>query len=246
MSVMSEPANRPRSGSFYAICGKRLFDILLSAGGLLVFALPMACVSVLILLASGAPVFFRQERIGQHGKRFRICKFRTMTNHPLNGSTVTVAGDARLTTVGSWLRRLKVDEFPQLANVLRGNMSFVGPRPDVPGYADRLIGGDARLLELRPGITGPATVVFRDEEILLSRARDPFRFNDEVLYPAKVRINLDYLNRISFCEDVKLILLTMSPMHLRHPERERVVQALKAASGNATGLPSTSASGLGS
>jgi lipopolysaccharide/colanic/teichoic acid biosynthesis glycosyltransferase len=134
-----------------------------------------------------------------------------MTNRRQSTSTITVAGDVRITPVGRCLRRFKLDELPQLYNVLVGQMSLVGPRPDVPGYADRLQGEAARLLELRPGITGPATVAFRDEEQLLAAARDPVAYNDQVLYPAKVQLNLDYLKKISLREDLRWILRTLLP-----------------------------------
>jgi lipopolysaccharide/colanic/teichoic acid biosynthesis glycosyltransferase len=124
-------------------------------------------------------------------------------------STVTVAGDARMTLEGAWLRRWKLDELPQLWNVLVGEMSFVGPRPDVPGYADQLQGEARRVLELRPGITGPATLAYRNEEELLARAEDPVRYNDEVIYPDKVRINLRYIGRCSLLVDMSLIWRTL-------------------------------------
>ena len=211
----------------YARLGKRLLDIAASLTGLALLCLPMAVIAAMIALTSGRPVIYAQDRVGRGGQRYRIFKFRTMRERAGFDSTVTVAGDNRVTQLGKWLRRFKLDELPQLWNVLRGDMSLVGPRPDVPGYADRLSGESARLLELRPGVTGLATLVFRDEEELLARTSNPVKFNDLVLYPAKVRINLDYLNRISFVEDLRLILLTIWPARLCHPERERVERALQ-------------------
>jgi lipopolysaccharide/colanic/teichoic acid biosynthesis glycosyltransferase len=134
-----------------------------------------------------------------------------MTNRLVAGSSITVAGDVRITAIGKWLRRLKLDELPQLLNVLKGDMSFVGPRPDVPGYMDRLQGEDTRLLELRPGITGLASLVFRNEDTLLARAADPAEFNDRVLFPEKVRLHWEYMNALSFVSDVGYILKTMLP-----------------------------------
>jgi len=211
---------------FYACYGKRGFDVVVSAAGLVVLGLPLAAIGLLVFLIDGSPVLFRQPRIGLHGKVFTVYKFRSMTNCQAKSSTITVAGDVRVTRLGRWLRRFKLDELPQLFNVLKGDMSLVGPRPDVPGYADRLTGDVARLLELRPGITALATLVFRDEEELLARAPDPIRFNDEVLFPAKVRLNLEYMDHITFWVDVRLIALTILPLRVRHQDRERAEQAL--------------------
>jgi len=193
----------------YVRHGKRWFDFSAAVIGLLVLALPIFVLGLLILLVDGAPVLFRQQRVGRQGRRFCICKFRTMTNRPVSGSPITVAGDARVTRLGQWLRRLKLDELPQLINVLKGEMSLVGPRPDVPGYLDRLRGDDARLLELRPGITGLATLAFRNEEALLAQQQDPRRFNDEILFPEKVRLNLAYQQSQSLTGDLACLFKTI-------------------------------------
>lgn len=188
---------------------KRLFDITASLFGLLVLwpLLLVLAVAVRIGMPDG-PVLFRQKRVGQYGKLFTLVKFRTMTvNH--GGSCVSVAGDSRITPLGAFLRRRKLDELPELWNVLRGDMSFVGPRPDVPGYADRLQGEERRILELRPGITGPATLKYRNEEELLATQTDAQRYNDEIIYPEKVRINLEYLKNRSFAGDIRIILQTL-------------------------------------
>ena len=205
---------------------KRFFDISCSAVGLLLLSPLGVLIALAIKLTDRGPVLFGQTRIGQFRKPFRIWKFRTMGVRPGGGASITVSGDPHITSVGKWLRRLKLDELPQLFNVLGGDMSVVGPRPDVPGYADRLTGDDARLLQLRPGITGLASLVFRDEEELLARAADPVWFNDKVLFPAKVRINLEYLDRIALIVDIRLILLTFLPFRVRHAERQRVEQML--------------------
>ncbi len=194
---------------FYARHGKRWFDFSAAAIGLAVLLLPLAALALAILIADGTPVFFRQQRVGRHGRLFRICKFRTMTSRMMSDSTITVSGDTRVTRLGKILRRFKLDELPQLFNVLAGEMSLVGPRPDVPGYADRLRGNDARVLELRPGITGPATLAFRNEEELLARAADPKRYNDEVVFPEKVRLNLMYHDTQGFAADIGWILKTI-------------------------------------
>jgi len=194
-----------KRNSFYARHGKRWFDYSAAISGLLVLMLPMAVVALIILIVDGKPVLFRQQRVGQHGRIFRICKFRTMNNRLSSGATITVSGDVRVTVLGKWLRRFKIDELPQLFNVLAGEMSLVGPRPDVPGYLDCLRGEDARLLELRPGITGPATLAFRNEEQLLAEAADPKHYNDEIIFPEKVRLNLAYLYSQSLVVDLACI-----------------------------------------
>lgn len=170
----------------------------------------------------GGPAFFVQKRVGKGGKLFNCHKFRTMTvKH--NGSTVSVAGDSRITPLGAKLRHWKLDELPGLWDVLIGNMSFVGPRPDVPGYADKLVGEDRDVLKLRPGITGPATLKYRLEDEMISeyvakkQAEGDTRpmqeiaveYNDTVIYPDKVRLNLYYLDHYSFVKDFQMILCTV-------------------------------------
>jgi lipopolysaccharide/colanic/teichoic acid biosynthesis glycosyltransferase len=188
---------------------KRAFDIALSIVGLLLFALPMAMVAAAIRISSGSPVVFSQERIGRSGRVFRVRKFRTMRVRGEPGMTVTVEGDARITPIGRLLRRWKLDELPQLWNVLVGQMSFVGPRPDVTGFADTLKGDDRRVLLMRPGITGPATLFYRNEEEILTSVPDPVKYNREVIYPHKVRMNLEYLDHCSFMGDLGYIWKTV-------------------------------------
>jgi len=154
------------------------------------------------------PVFFSQKRVGQQGKLFTMVKFRTMKmNH--GGSTISVKGESRITPLGATLRKYKLDELPELWNVLTGDMSFVGPRPDVPGYADLLQGEDRKILLLKPGITGPASMKYANEEEILALQKDPVKYNNEVIYPDKVRINLEYLKHLSFLLDLKIILYTV-------------------------------------
>jgi len=154
------------------------------------------------------PVIFTQRRVGQHGRLFTMYKFRSMTvGH--GGSSVSVAGESRITLLGAKLRKYKLDELPELWNVLVGDMSFVGPRPDVPGYADKLMSDDRRMLLLKPGITGPASLKYRNEEELLAGQADPQKYNDEVLFPDKVRINIEYLDNWSFWYDIKIIVYTV-------------------------------------
>jgi lipopolysaccharide/colanic/teichoic acid biosynthesis glycosyltransferase len=190
---------------------KRVFDIVLSAAGLVMLAPVLLIVAILVRTSSPGPVLFPQTRVGRFGRLFTCYKFRSMYEGSEGGGSVTAAGDARVTPVGKWLRRLKLDELPQLWHVLAGEMSFVGPRPDVPGYADRLEGRARRILELRPGITGPATLHFRNEEQLLAEAPDPLRYNDEVVWPRKVALNLAYIDNWSLLGDLWLILETLFP-----------------------------------
>ncbi|OPY15552.1 MAG: Undecaprenyl phosphate N,N'-diacetylbacillosamine 1-phosphate transferase [Syntrophus sp. PtaB.Bin001] len=188
---------------------KRTFDIFLASFTLLIFFPIIILASLCIKLGEGGDIFFIQERVGKDGKLFNIYKFRTMRQKQDSTSTVTVSGDARVTTIGSFLRRWKLDELPQLWNVVTGDMSFVGPRPDVPGYADCLSGDDRILLAIRPGITGPATLKYRNEEELLAQQDDPETFNREVVFPDKVKINKEYIKNYGFFKDLKYILMTI-------------------------------------
>lgn len=188
---------------------KRLFDLTFSLLGLsLLWPLIIGCI-VIARLDTRLPGLFVQSRVGQFGKLIQTRKIRTMRNRPDIDTTVTVAGDTRITTIGAKMRRWKLDELPQLWNVLVGDMSFVGPRPDVPGYADALSGSDREILQLKPGITGPATIKYRDEEEYLSQALDAKQFNDAVVYPDKVQINLDYMRNWSLLGDIKYVLMTL-------------------------------------
>lgn len=202
---------------------KFLFDRIISFVGLL-FLWPLLMIVAILVKKKmpGGPAFFVQKRVGKDGKLFDCHKFRTMTvKH--SGSTVSVAGDSRITPFGATLRHYKLDELPGLWDVLIGNMSFVGPRPDVPGYADQLKGDDRRVLKLRPGITGPATLKYRLEDEMISEyvakkqaAGDTrgmqeiaVEYNDTVIYPDKVRLNLYYLDHYSFIKDIQMIVCTV-------------------------------------
>lgn len=202
---------------------KFIFDRLMALVGLLVLWPVFIVVAILIKSKMpGGPVFFKQKRVGKDGKLFTCHKFRTMTmTH--GGSTVSVAGDSRITQLGAKLRHYKLDELPGLWDVLVGDMSFVGPRPDVPGYADQLQGDDREVLKLRPGITGPATLKYRLEDEMISRyvaqkQKDgdirsvqsiAEEYNDSIIYPDKVRINRYYLHNYSFIKDIQIILCTV-------------------------------------
>lgn len=188
---------------------KWIFDRVMAAAGLLALCPVLAVVAVLIRVRMpGGPVIFRQRRVGRGGRLFTMYKFRSMTvGH--GGSSVSVAGESRITPLGHVLRRYKLDELPELWNVLIGDMSLVGPRPDVPGYADKLTGEDRDVLRLRPGITGPASLKYANEEEILALVDDPQRYNDEVIFPDKVRINLQYYRSHSLAVDIRLILATI-------------------------------------
>lgn len=188
---------------------KWIFDRVVALFGLLTLWWVMLIVGLLIRFKMGnGPVLFTQKRVGKDGKLFTMHKFRTMvSNH--GGSSVSVAGESRITPLGAKLRRLKLDELPELWDVLRGEMSFVGPRPDVPGYADMLQGDDRDVLRLLPGITGPATLKYRNEEELLASVDDPLTYNDKVIFPDKTRINLYYYHNYSFLTDIKILFATV-------------------------------------
>jgi lipopolysaccharide/colanic/teichoic acid biosynthesis glycosyltransferase len=186
---------------------KRAFDVAAALIGLLVFGLPMLAVAAWIRLDSPGPVFFRQERVGRHGRRFRIHKFRTMAvDAEQRGPQLTVGADARVTRVGRVLRANRLDELPQFLDVLAGDMSLVGPRPDVPRYVDRWPADlRERVLSVRPGITDPASLAFRDEATLLAQAADPEREYMDVILPRKLALAADYADHASLWTDLAVI-----------------------------------------
>ncbi len=189
---------------------KYLFDKAFSAIGLIVLSPVMLAVAVMIRLKMpNGPVIFRQQRVGQHGRLFTMYKFRSMTVAGEGKTSVAATEGARITPLGATLRKYKIDELPELWNVLKGDMSFVGPRPDVPGYADKLQGDDREMLLLKPGITGPSSLKYRNEEELLAKVENPLEYNDNVIFPDKVRINRYYLHHYSFVDDIKMILCTV-------------------------------------
>ena len=209
---------------------KWIFDRLVAFIGLL-FLWPVLLVTAILVKIKmpGGPAFFVQKRVGKDGRLFDCHKFRTMTvKH--NGSTVSVAGDSRITPLGAKLRHYKLDELPGLWDVLIGNMSFVGPRPDVPGYADKLTGADRDVLKLRPGITGPATLKYRLEDEMIAEyvaqkhssgdkreAQEiAVEYNDTVIYPDKVRLNCYYYHHYSFIKDIQMILCTVLGKNMKY------------------------------
>lgn len=184
---------------------KRIFDICASFVGLILLSPLMLVIAMLIKINMPGKILFRQERSGLNGRTFRLVKFRTMSENK-TGITITVKGDARVTPLGAKLRKYKLDELPELWNVLKGDMSFVGPRPDMPEYAGKLTGRQREILKMRPGITGPATLKYSNEEEMLAGVPDPVKYNDEIIFPDKVRINLEYAERNSLPGDILIIL----------------------------------------
>lgn len=207
---------------------KFVFDRLAALLGLLLLWPLFLVVAILIKIQMPGPILFVQKRVGKGGKIFYCHKFRTMKiNH--GGSTVSVAGESRITSLGAKLRHYKIDELPGLWDVLTGKMSFVGPRPDVPGYADLLQGADRDVLKLRPGITGPASLKYRDEENMIAdyikqnHGKEGMTdeqlalwYNDHVIYPDKVRINCYYYRHYSFVKDIQMIFATLLGKHIEY------------------------------
>lgn len=188
---------------------KRSFDIIISLSGLLIFW-PVILFSVVAASIDTKEFgLFTQMRVGREGRLFSILKIRTMRTDYANMTSVTTSKDNRITVLGALFRKYKIDELPQLVNIIIGDMSFVGPRPDVPGYADKLEDNDRIILSVRPGITGPAAIKYRDEDKILQGQADPEKYNDNVIYPDKVRINKEYVMKYSFIKDVKYILKTI-------------------------------------
>ena len=197
---------------------KILFDKFFALFGLIMLSPVYLIVAILIKVKMPGPILFCQKRVGQHGRLFTVYKFRSMTvskkaetvgKSSKDATSIAAEEQSRITPLGEKLRKYKLDELPELWNVLTGDMSFVGPRPDVPGYADKLEGKDRDILKLKPGITGPASLKYRNEEELLAKVYNPKQYNDEVIYPDKVRINLYYLNHYSFMKDIQMIICTV-------------------------------------
>lgn len=188
---------------------KIIFDRLISFAGLVLLVPFLFLIALLIKIRMpDGPVIFKQQRVGLHGQLFVMYKFRSMIIHH-SGNSISVAGESRITPLGAFLRKYKLDELPELWNVLKGDMSLVGPRPDVPGYADKLKGEDRKILELRPGITGPASLKYSNEEEILSKVEDPNRYNNEIIFPDKVKINLHYHSCHSLSGDLIIIFKTI-------------------------------------
>ena len=205
---------------------KRAFDLFFSIVGLLFLSPVFGLLAAAVKLSDGGPVFYRQQRVGQGGRLFAILKFRSMlVNAEKMGLSVTKEGDPRVTRMGRLMRKSKLDELPQLWNVLRGDMSLVGPRPEVPHYVEQYTAGQKRVLALKPGITDLATLEFRNEEELLNTAADTEKFYIEHCLPRKIELNLAYAEKANAWEDIKIIFRTLWPL-----EAGRKREAMKAES----------------
>lgn len=188
---------------------KNLFDKFISLLGIIILFPFFIIIAIIIKIKMpDGPILFKQKRVGLYGRLFTLYKFRTMfSNRP--GNSISIAGEARITKIGGFLRKYKLDELPELWNVLVGDMSFVGPRPDVPGFSDKLTGEKRKILLMKPGITGPASLKYANEGKILATVSDPIKYNEEVIFPDKVRINLDYFNNYSFSLDLKIFIKTL-------------------------------------
>jgi len=188
---------------------KRIFDIIVSLVGLTLAWWIILIAFIIASIDTRSNGFFIQMRIGRGGKLFPMIKIKTMRPTEEYSTMITTAYDPRITRSGAFFRKTKIDELPQLINVIFGHMSLVGPRPDVSGYTDRLVGDDVEILTLRPGITGPATLKYKDEENLLASKDDPKRYNDEIIWPDKVRLNRLYIHEWSFIGDINYLWRTI-------------------------------------
>ena len=188
---------------------KRTFDLCSSFIGLIILLPPLILISFAIKIGSSGPILFSQKRVGKDGRLFTLIKFRSMKVQQDSSSTSTARGDVRITKIGAFLRKYKLDELPELWNVVMGEMSLVGPRPDVPGYADSLKGTDRNILKLRPGITGSSSLKYANEEEILAAQENPQKYNDEVIFPDKVKVNLEYYENQSLWLDIKIIFATI-------------------------------------
>jgi lipopolysaccharide/colanic/teichoic acid biosynthesis glycosyltransferase len=206
-----------RPGTRYLRVGKRLLDLTVAVSGLAITAPVFVFCAIAIPLSNRGPVFFRQVRVGQFGRTFKIFKFRSMVcDHA--GPRITAAGDPRITGFGKLLRKTKIDEIPQLVNVLRGEMSIVGPRPEVPEYVAAYDARQRRVLQVKPGITGPAALRFVDEESLLAQASEQDNFYVSRLLPYKLEMELAYCEEMNLWQDVRLIAQTVMRIFFRQPE----------------------------
>jgi len=204
-----EDADRPRPGLYFRL-GKRVLDVVGASMGLLIAGPILLVCTIAIWLDSGAPLFYRQWRVGLRGKPFRIIKLRTMRpNADQQGSKLTASGDQRITRVGRLLRKAKLDEIPQLLNVLRGEMSLVGPRPEVPEYTAQYTSGERNVLEVKPGITGPASLAYIDEERLLAAQPDKEAFYIRTVMRQKLRVDLTYCRTVSLLADLRIMFQTL-------------------------------------
>ncbi len=188
---------------------KRLFDILFSILGLLLTGWLIIISIIIARFDTGLSGIFMQKRVGQHGRIFKVFKLRSMKNIKGITTTISAINDPRITNIGRFWRKYKIDELPQLINVVLGDMSFVGPRPDVSGFADTLKGEDRIILSIKPGITGPASIFFKNEEQLLENQEDPEKYNEVVIWPKKIELNKKYIQEYSILKDIGYIIKTI-------------------------------------
>lgn len=193
----------------YKFFFKRIFDLFFGLIFLILLLVPILLCFIIASLETKSFGFYFQKRVGQYSKIFYVIKIKTMKNVADRQSTITCANSSDITFFGAFFRKYKLDELPQLVNIILGQMSFVGPRPDVPGYADKLVGSDKIILNVRPGITGPASIFYRDEEYLLDNVDNPKAYNDDIIWPHKVFLNKQYANNITFKLDMKYLIKTV-------------------------------------
>lgn len=195
---------------------KNIFDFIFGLIGLIILSPIILIISIIVKMTSDGPVFFLQKRVGLNGKPFSIFKFRTMVDNAENkGLKITTDSDERITKVGSFLRKFKLDELPQIFNILNGDMSFVGPRPEVPKYVSLYTLEQRRVLTVKPGVTDLASIIFKNENELLGQSEDPERTYIEKIMPEKLRINLEYVENISLLNDIRLIFKTIKEVFFR-------------------------------
>jgi lipopolysaccharide/colanic/teichoic acid biosynthesis glycosyltransferase len=228
ISVWPQPPRK--GGGLYLRSGKRIVDTVGALAGLAVTSPVLLLCAIAVWLDSRGPIFYRQRRVGQYGRTFQIFKFRTMIDGTdKHGSKLTAFGDARITRVGKILRKTKLDEIPQLLNVVRGEMSLVGPRPEVPEYTEKYTSKERRVLEVRPGITGPASLAYIDEERILATASDQEKFYVNTIMRRKLRVDLAYCRKVCLLGDARIILLTGGSLvglrFSRHREDPRAIRA---------------------
>src|SRR6267378_86529 len=212
LDLVKEPSRGGDTAAALDLSAKRLYDLFFSCCGFVVVSPLLLLIAVLIKIADGGDIFYRQVRIGLHGRPFRICKFRTMVSSAeQTGPSVTKNGDARITWIGRILRRTKLDELPQLWNVFSGEMSLVGPRPEVPRYVEHYTAEQRDILRFKPGITDLASVCFRDEEELLGNTDSLDKFYFEQCVPRKLGLNREYAERANLLSDSWIIVRTVCP-----------------------------------
>ena len=201
---------------YYSILLKTIFDFVISLFGIILLLPVILLAWIVASIETKSNGFFIQQRVGKSGKLFHVIKIKTMKSIKGIETTITASSDIRITKVGAFFRKTKIDELPQLWNVLTGQMSFVGPRPDVPGYADKLQGKDRIVLSIRPGITGPARLAYKNEEEVLANQDNPVKYNDEIIWPDKVRINREYIENYSLFKDFYYIWKTIVGGNVKH------------------------------